>query len=205
MPPSHLTRPDNLVKEALRGTERMQGKIVIPPKDYEIKNRIADGVDRPIAETTVEIICRNSGVSRPTFYRHFDSKFDLAFWYATFAETIYLDEIGRSCSWEEGLTGHFRLLFEERDLFYFTSFPSNEEKARRTAMQAHRGQVVLQKLGERGVEVTSDMSYYVEAYVAVETTMSARWMRNRMDRSPEEMGHLLSQCVPRPLFEALEL
>ena len=91
MPPSHLTRPDNLVKEALRGTERMQGKIVIPPKDYEIKNRIADGVDRPIAETTVEIICRNSGVSRPTFYRHFDSKFDLAFWYATFAETIYLD------------------------------------------------------------------------------------------------------------------
>ena len=135
MPPSHLTRPDNLVKEALRGTERMQGKIVIPPKDYEIKNRIADGVD----------------------------------------------------------------------LFYFTSFPSNEEKARRTAMQAHRGQVVLQKLGERGVEVTSDMSYYVEAYVAVETTMSARWMRNRMDRSPEEMGHLLSQCVPRPLFEALEL
>lgn len=72
-------------------------------------------------------------------------------------------------------------------------------------MHAQRCRVVTEKLAEKGIAVDADMQYFVEAYAAVETTMSARWMRSRMDRSPEEMGHLLAQCVPRPLYEALEL
>lgn len=181
----------------------MQAKIVIPPRDYETKCRIVDGVDRPIDELTVEAICRNSGVSRPTFYRHFSSKYDLAYWYASFAETVYLDEIGRSYTWEEGLTGHFTMLYDKRDLFFYTSAPSSDETKQFDAMQAHRVDVVTQKLEERGVEVTPDMAYYVEVYAAIESTMAVRWMRDRMARPPEEMGRLLAQCVPQPLYEAL--
>ena len=95
------------------------GRLVVVPKDFEIKCRIVDGVDRPIEELTVDAICRNSGVSRPTFYRHFGSKFDLSSWYAKFVGEFYLDQIGRTYSWEEGLTEHFLLLYEKRDLFYF--------------------------------------------------------------------------------------
>jgi AcrR family transcriptional regulator len=175
------------------------------PHDYEIKNRIVNGVDRPIEELTVDAICHNSGVSRPTFYRHFGSKYDLGYWYASCVEEYYLDEIGRSYSWEEGLTGHYELLYEKRDLFFYTSAHSQEEKLLSGNMQQHRVDVVTQKLAERGIEVDDDMAYFVETYAMIETTMSGRWMRNHMDRPPARMASLVARCVPRELYDALQL
>ncbi len=180
------------------------GRLVVAPKDFEIKRRIVDGVDRPIEELTVDAICRNSGVSRPTFYRHFGSKFDLSSWYAKCVGEFYLDQIGRTCSWEEGLTEHFTLLYEKRDLFYFGAESSQQGYLSET-MQLHRREVLAQTLRESGVELASEMEFYVEAYVFLESGMAGRWMGNRMDRDPVELGRYLARCVPRPLYEALEL
>lgn len=178
------------------------GRLVVVPKDFEIKRRIVDGVDRPIEELTVDAICRNSGVSRPTFYRHFGSKFDLSSWYAKCVGEFYLDQIGRAYSWEEGLTEHFALLYEKRDLFFFGA-ESSQDSYLTEAMQLHRREVLTQTLQERGVELTPALGFCVEAYVLLETAMAGRWMSHRMDRDPEELGRYLAQCVPAPLYEAL--
>lgn len=180
------------------------GRLVVVPKDFEIKCRIVDGVDRPIEELTVDAICRNSGVSRPTFYRHFGSKFDLSSWYAKFVGEFYLDQIGRTYSWEEGLTEHFLLLYEKRDLFYFGAESSQNIYLSET-MQRHRFEVLMRTLQERGAASTPAMEFYVESYVFLETGMAGRWMRNRMDRDPKELGLYLARCVPNPLYEALEI
>ena len=180
------------------------GRLMVVPKDFEIKQRIVDGVDRPIEELTVDAICRNSGVSRPTFYRHFGSKFDLSSWYAKCVGEFYLDQIGCSYSWEEGLTEHFLLLYEKRDLFYFGA-ESSQDIYLSEAMQRHRLEVLAQTLRERGVALAPAMEFCVEAYVFLETGMASRWMRNRMDRDPKELGLYLARCVPNPLYEALEI
>ena len=162
---------------------------MVVPKDFEIKRRIVDGVDRPIGELTVDAICRNSGVSRPTFYRHFGSKFDLSSWYAKCVGEFYLDQIGRTYSWEKGLTEHFSLLYEKRDLFFFGA-ESSQDGYLSENMQLHRSEVLVQTLRERGTELTPAMEFYVESYTFLEAGMAGRWMRGCMDRVSRGAGAL---------------
>ena len=75
--------------------------------------RIFHAVDRPIEELTVAAICRKAGVSKPTFYRHFDSKYDIARWISDFMNSMTLDEIGRTLTWDEGLESYFALGLSE--------------------------------------------------------------------------------------------
>ena len=182
----------------------MLDRLVVPPKDFEIKRRIVGGVDRPIEELTVDAICRNSGVSRPTFYRHFGSKYDLSSWYAKCVGEFYLDQIGRLYDWQEGLTQHFVLLHEKRDLFYYGS-ESSQDIYLAEAMQLHRRQVLAGTLKERGVAYDSEMDFCVNAYAFLETGLAARWMRHNMDQDPVELAHYLVRCIPSTLYEALRM
>ena len=199
---SYLMCAARVLQGAVRGS--VVGRLMVVPKDFEIKRRIVDGVNRPIGELTVDAICRNSGVSRPTFYRHFGSKFDLSSWYAKCVGEFYLDQIGRTYSWEKGLTEHFSLLYEKRDLFFFGA-ESSQDNYLSESMQLHRREVLIQTLRERGAELTPAMEFYVESYAFLETGMAGRWMRGCMDRDPGELGLYLAQCVPTPLYEALKL
>lgn len=187
---SYLMCAARVLQGAVRGS--VVGRLMVVPKDFEIKRRIVDA------------ICRNSGVSRPTFYRHFGSKFDLSSWYAKCVGEFYLDQIGRTYSWEKGLTEHFSLLYEKRDLFFFGA-ESSQDNYLSESMQLHRREVLIQTLRERGAELTPAMEFYVESYAFLETGMAGRWMRGCMDRDPGELGLYLAQCVPTPLYEALRL
>lgn len=71
-------------------------------KGLATKLRIVCAIDRPIDEMTVSEICQKAGVSRQTFYNHFESKDELLPWWGIWCDTHYLAQIGRTYSWEEG-------------------------------------------------------------------------------------------------------
>lgn len=66
------------------------------------KLRIVTSIDRPIDKISVNEICHLAGISRQTFYNHFESKYDLIPWWGIWCDSFYLDRIGRSLTWEEG-------------------------------------------------------------------------------------------------------
>ncbi|WP_371298236.1 TetR/AcrR family transcriptional regulator [Paraeggerthella sp.] len=48
-------------------------------------------------------MCENAGISRQTFYRHFQSKYDIPWWHSIFCRQFYLNEIGRTVDWKTGV------------------------------------------------------------------------------------------------------
>ena len=81
-------------------------------KQVETRLRIMHAVDRPIDELTCAAICAKADVSRQLFYRYFDSKFDIPYWFATECDRSTISEIGRSLTWEEGFSDFFSLLHD---------------------------------------------------------------------------------------------
>lgn len=181
----------------------MTDLFVVLPKDYETKMKIITGVDRPLQDLTVDAICRASGVSRPTFYRHFESKYDLSYWYAGFCEQLTLDKIGRTLTWREALQKHFELLSQEKNLFYCSSFnPQKEELQKKKRLK--RVQTLLTTLHEcHGIENDATFRFYAEAYALVEAATAAEWFSTSMEAPPDQMAELLEACVPEPLHRML--
>lgn len=65
-------------------------EIIIPTPDFEAKIKILHAVDRPIEQLSLEEICARAGISRQTFYKHFDSKYSIGLWYSNFCNQYFL-------------------------------------------------------------------------------------------------------------------
>lgn len=82
-------------------------------KSFDNKLRIIKGMASLMRETSLENvktvdICREAGVSRQTFYRNFDDKFDAGIWFIEEGIKSSVRQIGITLSWRSGL----KLLFE---------------------------------------------------------------------------------------------
>jgi len=179
--------------------------ILIPPPDYQIKMRIAHSVDRPIDELSVADICSKAGISRQTFYKNFESKYAISRWFARLSEERYLDQIGRTLSWRDGLTMHATMLSTERSLFLRSSH-NRWEASLIQKVQRHRVCTLVTTLRDyRHVEPNDALMFSVTAYTHLEEHMFMEWFAGGMTPEPETFASYLVDCVPRRLYEALAL
>lgn len=79
-------------------------------KAFSTRLRILKSVDKPLEIITVNDICENAGISRQTFYNHFESKYMLRSWLSEYCEQFSLDRIGIDLSWEEGSIRYAQLM-----------------------------------------------------------------------------------------------
>ena len=83
-------------------TDLALGESIFNSPELSTKMKILHAVDKSLDQITVAEICRNAGISRQTFYRHFESKYDIPWWYSIFCRQFYLNEIGRTIDWRTG-------------------------------------------------------------------------------------------------------
>lgn len=185
----------------------MNDRVFILQPSFEMKMRILHAVDRPLTDITVQEICDNCGISRQTFYYHFQSKQDIAYWHADFCQQLYLDEIGRTLAWTEGLHSHFNILAEERVFYQFVVTHTNPHPGDGARMIAHREQTLLRTLAEyHGIaDPTSTLRFCVKAYAHVESTFAIQWFRRGMDTDPDEFAEMIEATVPRELYDLLNV
>lgn len=177
--------------------------VTLPP-GFETRMKILHSVDAPIADITVGDICEKASISRQTFYKYFDSKYDISFWYVLFCDELTLTEVGRTQSWQDGLFGFFSLLRKEHGFFQYSArngYPESSDRANR-----HRSAILKESLTNyRKVEISDDLVFYIEAFASLFNDCVGDWFRSEMHRSPEDMTRLIKNCVPRPLYEALDI
>lgn len=168
----------------------------------ELKRKVLRSVDRPIDAMTVADICARSGISRQTFYKHFKSKYDIAYWYLSLGEDLYLYEIGRTLSLEAGLRAFFSFLYEERSglAFAFEPNPSKREVRHRLERPMSEFAWTLQT---RGVEVTGDVLFCLSFLVESANCLVASWCLHGLDEEPDVVARRLALCVPAVLLQAL--
>lgn len=184
----------------------MNERVFILQPSFEMKMRILHAVDRPLTDITVHEICEKCGISRQTFYYHFQSKQDIAYWHADLCQQLYLDEIGRTLGWSEALHNHFAMLAEERSFYQFVVTHASPHPGDGARMIAHREQTLLETLAEyHGIaDPTPTLRFCVKAYAHVESTFAIQWFRRGMDTDPAEFAEMIEAIVPRELYALLD-
>lgn len=169
----------------------------------DVRMRIIDAIDEPVADLTVEAICKKAGISKQTFYSRFSSKFDIANWFCAYYESMFLYEIGRTLSWEDGLYALFSTYETRRDFLQFsaTHTPDNgtETKSR------HREALKETLEHHRGVRLTQDVVFLIEAYLEIEVFLVGEWFRAGLSPCAEKFTELFIDCIPMKFYNLLNI
>ena len=169
----------------------------------EMKMRIFHAIDRPIEELTVAAICRKATISKPTFYRHFDSKYDIGRWMSDFMNRMTLDEIGRSLTWDEGLESYFALgLSELEGLRNVRGCPAEYEQTCSYRAQK-RYDTIARTLAMHDVPIDETIRSTIEGYVRVELHFSEERLNPTRTRDVKEIVSIFKSFIPAALFEAM--
>ena len=151
----------------------------------------------------VEEVAKLAEVSRSGFYYHFSDLNEVVTWLCGQFYNSGIDEIGRTFTWLEGnlITTHcinkYKHLFTKAGL-------RRDYGAGVPFFVRHRRQNLTETITEwKGLELTKTLAFQVEALPHLEWSMSNNFESGRYELSVQEFAELLTSCVPRELFEAL--
>jgi AcrR family transcriptional regulator len=179
----------------------MDTKVFFFPFDYETKLKIIRSIDRPVDEISIQEIADRCGISRQTFYRHFGSKDAMIVWHSLYARNTTLGELGHNFTWLDAYSNYFTLMAQEAE-FHRNAVPRVDlhEIAIRYAEQ-----VFLELLAQLNRPKTATpLDFYAHAQAILDVRLTVDWIRDGMETDPHELARLVVDCVPRPLFKALE-
>lgn len=187
-------------------TDLTLGENIFNSPDLSIKMKILHAVNKSLDQITVAEICRNAGISRQTFYRHFESKYDIPWWYSIFCRQFYLNEIGRTIDWKTGYYHHLRLIAQERDFFRESIQYSINTPFGQTIMSENRKAVLLDTLENyRHVEVNDNLRFIVEVFSKLECEVMNDWFRSDEPTNLARWTDDLVSLVRDRLYRALEI
>lgn len=101
----------------------------------KIKYELADAMKQcmrsaPVERITVKEIVESCGVTRQTFYRNFQDKYDLINWYFDKILSESFEHMGEGSTVYEGLVNKFHYIQEER-LFFKAAFKNDAQNCLR--------------------------------------------------------------------------
>lgn len=158
-----------------------------------------ESVDR----ITVRQIVEESGLTRPTFYRYFQDKYDLVNWYFDKVASRSFKLMGVRMNLREALICKFSLMREEGD-FYPAAFRSEAQNS----LIEYDYQSIYQFYREfisshTGKSVPDDIDFALRMYCIGSIYMTAQWARGGMVREPEAMADDLIRALPACLIGLL--
>ncbi len=184
----------------------VHGQDIFGSPELRTKMKILHAVDKPLDRVTIAEICKNAGISRQTFYRHFQSKYDIPCWHTIFCRQFYLNEIGRSIDWSTGYYHHLRLINQERNFYRKAAQNSINSPFKQTVLPKNREVVLLETLEKhRHVTVTDNMRFLVETFSRLECDVLNEWLRSDQPTDLARWTDDLVSLVPNRLFEVMRV
>ena len=179
----------------------------------KVKYRLADAMKScmkkaPVEKITVKEITEECGVTRQTFYRNFQDKYDLINWYFDKLVLQSFEQIGMGHTVGESLTQKFEFIVNEK-VFFTEAFRSDD----RNSLKEHDFELILQFYQDLIGRKTSrplgeDLQFLLEMYCRGSVYMTVKWVLTGMKDSPAKMSKKLVEAMPPRLaavFDELKL
>lgn len=172
----------------------------------KIKYELADAMKQcmrsvPVEKITVKEIVESCGVTRQTFYRNFQDKYDLINWYFDKILSESFEHMGEGSTVYEGLVNKFHYIQEER-LFFKAAFKNDAQNCLRdhdfeliTAFYTHQIESRTKK------PLSPELRFQLEMYCQGSIYMTVRWVLGSCKEKPEELARSLVHAMPAELYE----
>ena len=175
-------------------------------KQEKTKYKLADSIKEcmkatPVDKITVKNIVEGAGVTRQTFYRNFQDKYDLINWYVDKLVLKSFEQIGVGSTVGESLTKKLEFIQQEK-AFFTGAFRSDD----RNSLKEHDFELILRFYKELIARKTSkpldqDIQFLLEMYCQGSVYMTVKWILGGMKESPGGMAQMLVDAMPPKLAD----
>lgn len=160
--------------------------------------------ERPFSKIRIDAIAKEAGVSRSSFYYHFDDRNAVVQWLSLHFYASGIDQTGRTLTWFEGHMNTTKGFRQFRTLFT-SAADSNEYSAGGPFFMRHRQENLAETIVEyRHLELTDRLRFQIEALPHAEKVMTDNFERGLYRYTLKEFCELMVSLVPKDLYDALE-
>lgn len=150
----------------------------------------------PLDKITVKDITDVCGVSRQTFYRHFQDKQDLVNWYFEVILEESFRHMGKGKTIYEGLVNKFSFIQREK-VFFAEAFKNDEQNN----LRDHDFQLILAfyttRINEKlGGELPDKLQFQLEMYCQGSIYMTTKWLFSGALLPPQTLARQLTEAMP---------
>lgn len=159
---------------------------------------------KPLDKITVTDIVENCDVSRQSFYRLFQDKYDLVNWYFEVLAQQSFKQMGVLYTLKEGLMKKFQFI-EQEYVFFAQAFASQDNNS-----LIHYDFECIYNFYKNLIEtknkapLTSELSFLLEMYCHGSVSMTMEWIATDRKQPIETIVDLLIEALPDKLKEQLK-
>lgn len=157
-------------------------------------------LQRSFADINISDICKQAGVSRQTFYRHFNSKYDTVNWLWEELSKRYMTNVGRDMSWHDSLVLLFSSVSDYLPFFCEAGKVDCRESINFFACET-RKRLLRETITDcLGIPLTKEIEFQIGFFAAGEQNLikTLAWRQDIV-----EFAVFLESCVPKPLYRLL--
>ena len=178
--------------------------MAITKSNERTKYELADAMKHcmktaPVEKITVKEIVEACGVTRQTFYRNFQDKYDLINWYFDKILLESFEHMGEGKSVYESLVNKFQYIQKET-LFFRAAFKNDDQNC----LRDHDFELITQFYTDRiegntGKKMSDKIRFQLEMYCQGSIYMTVQWVLGYRKCSAEELAHALASAMPEEL------
>ncbi len=175
------------------------------------KQRLIDALcalldERSMESISVGDICSKAGVSRQTFYRHFQTKQEIAITFLSREANKSFFRLGRDLNWHDSFVSVINLYGEYDNYGLKMLTPEMMKEAFRVRVETLESTIT----DYRGLELTEELHFQVVFFARAEAEFLDKYFIRRdafsLSRLPvDRLADLLESCVPEPLHSIIQL
>jgi AcrR family transcriptional regulator len=177
--------------------------------DYQSKMVIQKALaalveSKPFKVISVVDICEKAGISRQTFYNHFEDKYKVCQWFFDLVSSDYLYETGRSLSYHDAnLLNNYAVL---ENLSFFSAVLDGKGYSGLLpyVRRKRRGVLAETIVSYKKLELTEDLAHLLEFHVQGETHLVVKWIHGGAKESPGYIADICDRGISRELWEILK-
>ena len=170
------------------------------------KYRLAEAAKKCMASSgtdamTVTQIVQTCGVTRQTFYRNFQDKYDLINWYFDVLAQMSFKQMGISLTLREGLLKKFEFIKGEGQ-FFAAAFSSESQNCLMEYDYQCIYQFYCDIIHKQGVDkIPEELEFLLRMYCRGSIAMTVEWATTGMKMSPEQLADQLIDAMPPKLYD----
>lgn len=172
----------------------------------KVKYELAEAMKRcmktaPVEKITVKEIVEACGVTRQTFYRNFQDKYDLINWYFDKILLESFQHMGEGKTVYESLVNKFCYIQEEK-LFFKAAFKNDDQNCLRDHDFSLITSFYTNQIESRtGRKITPKLQFQLEMYCQGSIYMTVQWVLGYRKYTPEELARSLTDAMPEELHQ----
>lgn len=176
---------------------------------YKLANAMKECmVSAPVEKITVKEIVDTCGVTRQTFYRNFQDKYDLINWYFDKILAESFRQMGKGETVYESLVNKFEYIQMEQ-LFFRAAFKNDEQNNLKDHDFELIRQFYIDQIEDKSHrKISEKLLFQLEMYCQGSVFMTTQWVLGNRQYTPQELARLLTDSMPADLekvFRELKL